>query len=310
VGSKVKLRAGVRADTLYFDVNDRLGNLTSIFNPQTHLPGYRRTALGVAYGPRTSVEFTPIQQLSVAAAYGEGYRSPQPLQLQEGENAPFTKVRGGEVGGRWRPLGDDRLLVTGALYWTALSNDLAFDPQEGRLEETGPTTRKGCVVHAVARPAAGLLASVSATYVRATLDEPPPPTAEDPNPQFVSGQRLPYVPPLVLRADLSASRPVTQVRSAPLVARGGLGFTALSSRPLPFERSADPVALLDLSAGVTWRTIDLGLEVFNALDSAYAASEFSFVSNWGHDAIPSRSPARHFAAGAPRTVLMSIGVGF
>jgi len=68
------------------------------------------------------------------------------------------------------------------------------------------------------------------------------------------------------------------------------------------------VALLDLSASLRWRAFELGLEVYNVADSHWAASEYSFVSDWGQDAIPSLVPTRHIAAGDPRTLLVSLGV--
>jgi len=93
-----------------------------------------------------------------------------------------------------------------------------------------------------------------------------------------------------------------------LRSRFGVGFTYLSSRPLPYGQHADPVTLLDASAAVGWRFVELGLEAWNLADRRYAASEFSFVSNWGRPEIPSLLPARHLAAGPPRTLLFTLTV--
>jgi iron complex outermembrane recepter protein len=92
--------------------------------------------------------------------------------------------------------------------------------------------------------------------------------------------------------------------------RGGAGFTFLSPRPLPFGQFAAPVSLLDLSAGVRVGPVGLTLEVFNVIGTRYAATEYSFVSSWDSSGIPSRVPARHFSAGAPRTFVGSISVSF
>lgn len=305
----MRLRAGLRADVLYFDVDDALGNVTPAFQKQSHLPGFRRTALGAAIGPRATLEGKPLRWLDLVASYGEGYRSPQALQLSEGENAPFTKVRGLEGGVKIRAF-DDGLAVTAAGYATFLSSDLAFDPEEGALDRVGPTTRRGVVGHVVARPFGWLLGSASVTYVHATLDEPPPATAEDPSPPFEPGQLLPYVPPLVVRGDLSLHRGIASFAGGDLEGRLGAGFSYLSSRPLPFGRKAAPVALLDASASLSWRWLELGLEAFNLVDARYAATEYSFVSDWRTSELPSRLPASHFSAGQPRTVLASLGLAF
>jgi iron complex outermembrane recepter protein len=305
----LRVRGGVRADVLTYDVDDRLGNFIPSFMRQTHLVGFRRTALGIAYGPRIAMELEPARPLTIMASYGEGYRSPNPRQLEEGENAPFAKVRSVEGGVKLR-LFADRLTITAAGYGTFLSSDLAFDPGEGRLEKIGPTTRAGMVGYVVARPWPWAFLSVSITYVHATLDAPPPATADNPSPQFVAGQLLPYVPPIVLRADLGVNRDFVNIRGRPLSGRIGAGFTFLSPRPLPYGQQASPVALLDLSTALRWWFIELGVEVFNVIDSRFASVEYSFVSDWGTRDVPSMVPARHLSAGPPRTVMGTLGLHF
>ena len=57
-----------------------------------------------------------------------------------------------------------------------------------------------------------------------------------------------------------------------------------------------------------WRWFELGVEAFNLADTRYAATEYSFASTWSTTETPSRLPARHLAAGAPLTVLGTLGV--
>ncbi len=301
------LRGGARADVLYFDVDDRLANFTPSFQRQMHLVGFRRTALGVAVGPRASLEVQPLPWLDVVGSYGQGFRSPQPRQLAEGEDAPFAKVHAGELGLRLHPFDEGKLEVTTAAFLTSLSSDLAFDPAEARTERIGPTTRKGLAAHVVARPLGWALASVSVTYVRATLDAPPPATADNPLPPYTPGQSLPYVPPLVVRADLGAKQTFA-LGGERLEARVGLGLTLLGERPLPYGQTASGFALLDAGASARWRWFEGGVDAFNLLDARYAATAYSFVSSWSPGAIPSRLPAQHLSAGAPRTILFNVGV--
>jgi TonB family protein len=309
VTDHVRLRGGLRVDVLYFDVDDRLGNFVPAFRRADYLLGLRRTALGVAAGPRATVEVTPIPELTLSLAYGEGYRSPQARQLQEGESAPFAKVRSGDLGARLRIGGDDGELVIGtAGYLTHVSDDVAFDPREARLEAVGPTTRVGGVLYVEARPVVWLLTSASVTFVQATLDSPPPATAEMPNPPYRPGQLLAYVPPWVVRADVAARERLFDLDGRPLRGRIGAGFSFLSPRPLPHGQFADPVALLDAGASVEWSPLEMGVDVLNLTDARWAANEFVFASNWSSDAIPSRLPARHVAAGPPLTVMVYLGV--
>jgi TonB family protein len=304
-GSKyVKLRGGARADLLFFDVDDKLGNFTPAFSQKTHLPGFRRTASGIAAGPRATLEGHPTSWLRLSASYGEGYRSPQARQLEEGEQAPFAKVRSYEAGATVKR-GDD-ISLTAIAYQTDLSYDLVFDPAEGRLARVGPTTRRGLVGYLLAAPADWMNVSLSATYVHATLDSPPIPTPENPSPAYVSGQSLPYVPPLLVRSDVAFTRTIGTAFGKPLAWKAGYGTTFLSSRPLPYGQTSPPVFLVDATVGVRRDWLELSLEAFNLLDARYADTEYAFVSNWQSGAIPSRVPARHISAGAPRAILASL----
>ncbi|MEE2644755.1 MAG: TonB-dependent receptor, partial [Myxococcota bacterium] len=298
----LRVRAGLRADLLSYDVDERLGNFVPLSRPQdTFIPGFRRSAMGLAWGPRSSAELKPVEWLSVLAAYGEGYRSPQARLLEDGESAPFSKVNSTDFGLRFdwgKPL---QLTLSG--FHTKLSDDIAFAANEGRLERIGATERRGAVVHAVTRPLHWLVGSFSFTFVDATLLEPPPPSAEEPQPPFERGENLPFVPPIVIRADLGARhRLVNQLGGQPLTVQAGFVFSFLSPRPLPYGDFADPVSLLDTSLGLSWGPAELSFELFNALDARYAAIEYSFASDWDpNDGVRARTPARHSAAGRPRS---------
>jgi hypothetical protein len=61
--------------------------------------------------------------------------------------------------------------------------------------------------------------------------------------------------------------------------------------------------------GAKLAPFELSLEGFNLLGRRYAAVEFSFPSDWDpNDGVRPRTPARHIAAGAPRSFLISLGV--
>jgi outer membrane receptor protein involved in Fe transport len=305
-GKHVRLRGGGRADLLLFDVDDKLGNFIPAASQKTHLVGFRRTAAGIAAGPRATLEVDPTRWARLSASYGEGYRSPQARQLEEGEQAPFAKVRSYEVGATLRD--GERASLVLAAYQTHLSYDLVFDPESASLERVGPTTRRGVVGYFLARPASWLTTSASATTVQATLDAPPIPTPDDPSPAYVKNQALPYVPPLVVRTDVGVSRSLGTLASRDVVLSAGYGTTFLGSRPLPYGQLSPPVFLVDARAALRRDFLELSVDVSNVLDARYADVEYVFVSNWQTSAVPSRVPARHIAAGAPRIVLVSLTV--
>ncbi len=305
---RVHLRGGVRADLLNYQIDDRLQNLIPAFRKEDYIPGYRRSAAGIAAGPRVVLEVEILRQLSAIAAYGEGYRSPMALLLDDGEPAPFTKVRSADVGLRHTLGVHDELELRASVYATRLDNDIAFDPREGRPHPVGPTRRNGFVLYGVTHPWPWLLGALSLTYVKATLDKPAFSTAEDPNPPFKKGQLLPYVPPVVIRADLSAERRLFDVTGYGVTGRMGAGYSYWSSRPLPFAERAAPVSLVDAEVAFTYRMFTGALSCFNMLDAQYAALELSYPSNWNPDGVSSRLPARHIMAGAPRSFFATLGV--
>lgn len=315
VGEQLRVRGGARLDVLAYDIDDRLGNFIPRFQRQTHIVGFRRTANGFTGGPRLNVEYfvqKPAQdqdQFSLSASYGKGFRSPQALLLEEGENAPYADVHSVEVGGKWQNA-DQTLSLIAAAYATFLSDDLAFEPGDGSLQPIGPTSRKGGVIHLVSKPYSWALISASATYVYASLDAPPRATAENPVPSFRQGELLPYVPPLVLRLDAAADEEITQLLGKPVRGHAGIGATFLSARPLPYAQYADPVFTLESSLGLTWQGFSLSMDAYNVLNTQYAQTEYAFVSNWNLDDIPSKIPTRHFAAGAPFQAVVTLGAAF
>src|SRR5690606_2520474 len=117
-----------------------------------------------------------------------------------------------------------------------------------------------------------------------------------------------FVAPWVIRADLGAHERPFDLDGHPLRGRGGVGFSLLSPRPLPYGQEASPVVLVDAQIGASWRWLSIGVEAYNLLDARWSAAELFFVSSWRPTEQPSRLPARHTTAGAPLTILGTLGV--
>ncbi len=302
-GSKyVRLRGGARADLQFFDVDDKLGNLHPVVLAED---AHRRVSPdGERHRRRSACDARRASRVLAAplASYGEGFRSPQARQLEEGEQAPFAKVRSYEAGATIRQ--GDALSVSAIAYQTDLSYDLAFDPGEGRLERIGPTTRRGLVGYLLATPAEWINVSVSATYVHATLDSPPIATPENPSPAFVVGAVAAYVPPLLVRSDVAFARTIGSVLAKPLVWKAGYGTTFLSSRPLPYGQTSPPVFWSTRPSAFRRDWLELSIDGFNILNARYADTEYAFVSNWANIgralARAGASHHRRSAARAPR----------
>jgi outer membrane receptor protein involved in Fe transport len=268
---------------------------------------YRRTAAGVAVGPRAVITVKPIQELDLVLAYGRGFRSPQAILIVQDENVPFTYVNSADFGLRSRFGKNDELTLSLTSFLAKMNNDLIFEAHEARLEPIGPTTRIGAVFYTQTRPLPWLYGAFSVTYVKATLDETPVPEPDEPPSGLQAGDPIPFVPPWLMRLDLGVSEKLIDLGKYPLRGKLGLGYTFMGERPLQFSETSARVNLLELDAGLSWWFLELGLQIFNLLDTRYAAQEFVFESNWDASAPPSGQPARHIAAGGPRTFLFQIG---
>ncbi len=297
-------RVGGRADVLFYEVDDAFGNRIPDFRRETFIEGTHRSAAGVVGGPRTSARLQ-LGEVALLASYGEGYRSPQARTLADGEEAPFTRVRSGDIGLRWER--DEVWDLSASVFGSWLGDDVAFEPREGRLERVGASRRLGATLAFTARPWPWLVAAGSVAYVDAELREPPPPSAEDPDPPFQPGQNLPYVPPVTARLDVAAHGPLARLGEHALEGRVGIGASAISQRPLPYGDFSPAVALLDASASLSLGAFTLRVDAFNLLGQEYPAVEYNFTSSWDRTAAPSRLPARHISAGAPRTVMFTLG---
>ncbi len=298
----LNITGGVRADVLFFDVED----YEQSASPDGVVP-YRRTAAGVAVGPRVVATVKPIEQLDVVLSYGRGFRSPQARSIVAGEGVDFTWVHSADVGLRSRIGSNNQLELALTGFLTKLSNDLIFEAHEARFETLGPTTRLGAVFYAQARPLPWLYGALSVTYVQATLDETPEGEPDEPPPGLVAGDPVPFVPPWLIRLDIGASDDLVDLGEHPLRGYIGVGYTFLSERPLQFSETSPTVNLLELNAGLSWWFLELGFQAFNLLNAQYAAQEFVFESNWNPSTPPPDEPARHISAGAPRTFLFVIG---
>ncbi len=305
IASRAVLRVGVRSDALFYDVDDRLGRRIPDFRADSHIIGFRRSAFGLVAGPRTSLIVKLGRGVSLLTSYGEGYRSPQARTLADGETAPFTKVRSADLGVR---LERDWIDLRIAGYFTRLSDDLAFEAREARLERVGASRRLGATLHLTVRPTDWLVASGSVTYVDAELLEPPPPSAEDPSPPFTAGQNLPFVPPWVLRLDVGAKHTLAKLGSFDLDGRAGFGLTHIAPRPLPFGGEAEPFTTVDLNVGLKWGHLGLGLALFNLFDAQYAAAAFNIPSHFRRGTPRSRLPSRLISAGRPRTAMFTLEI--
>lgn len=287
---RLMVRGGVRADALSYAAQDR------VLASGVTQPAQGRAAQGAHLGKKLTLDYALGAGFRALASYGDGFRSPQARSLSEGEKTFFTTVTSYELGLRYNS--GSQLAGSIAGFYTNLSQDLVFDPTTARNETVPGTDRKGIAAELTARAADWLLLSSNITYTHAAFTGT--------NDKYGKGDLLPYVPQIVLRTDAVAKKTLTRIFSRDLVGRVGVGLEGLEDRPLPYGDKGQNVFLVDASAGIRLKEVELGFDAFNVLDAKWYDGQFVYASNFGKLANPPRVPFRHVTIGPPRTLFLTL----
>jgi iron complex outermembrane receptor protein len=298
LGTWLEVTGGLRADLLLAAVDNRLAGVNGSDGENA---GAERSLAGIAAGPRLSVVYRPSPGFSVQSSYGEGFRSLPVPYLEDGVERPFSKVRSVEVGLAARVGPAERFSSRLALFQTWVENELVFVAEEAGLDTQNRSVRRGVVGSFIYRPSSLLLASSALSVTDAEYRTK------------VAGlsHRVPNVPPLLFRTDISLRGALHGEGRTAYVGRLGIGYTFLSGQHLS-DRVIGPVSHR-LNAGVAVRRgpIELAVDVYDVLGFETADRADLYVSNWSLE--PGQQPASlgtHFTAAPPRTVVASLAAYF
>ncbi|CAN5786158.1 TonB-dependent receptor [soil metagenome] len=286
--SRVVVRGGLRVDALYYTSTDDVKPLGSI----------RRSAAGIALGPRVSVDVGILPGLRAIGSYGMGFRSPQARSLADGETTPFARVNSFELGVKYKP--GQYFEASLAAFHTRLSQDLVFDPVTTRNEIVPSTQRTGVSADMTVRARSDFRQIFSITYARATF------TGSDQN--YNEGDLLPYAPQLIARSDTSYDPVIGTVLGRKLRGHIGMGLSLLAARPLPYGETGRNAMLTDVGIGARLGEIELDCDAYNLFDDRWFDGEFVYASNFNQGATPTLVPQRHVTMGSPRTFFVSLAI--
>jgi hypothetical protein len=315
---KLRISGGARADFLAVSIND---NLSGVVFPTAKgaLQGSTIDAARVAPGPRVTVAYEALPELTPVVSAGEGFRSldaqsltlcnsptPQFTGLRISSippctpGSPYSQVTSFEAGLR-SEIAKGRFTTTLAAFQTDVANELVFEVSSGGLETEGASTRRGFVGSLVARPTSWLLASTALSVQSATLNT------------LVAGTShyVPDVPSVLWRVDLNAHRELFHVKGTPVGGRLGVGYTFLAGRHVNDAIIAPPNNVLNAQAAIRYRFVEVGFDMYNVLGLKYADDEAYFDSNWSFK--PGQAPvsgAVHIIPAPPRTALGTIALYF
>jgi TonB family protein len=311
--SWLTLRGGGRVDLFTYDVLNRCA-VQSVAHPSPTTPPdlsclseedfgrYREpvqsaTTSSVAAEPRLSVLVTAIPHFTFSGSYGIGIRSIDPQYVTQDLKTPFAAARAAEVGVAYaRDLDGIALAARTAAFETKVDKDLVFSESAGRYVIGGSSTRLGWLL-------AGRLTgrwfdeALNVTLVHATFDD--------------TGLLIPYVPDVVVRSDTSVWRPLPwSPGDVPILASAGLGITYVGPRPLPYGERSDPIFTIDASVSLSRAPLKVGVTATNLLDTRYRLGEYNYASDFHSQAAPTLVPVRHFSAGVPRILMVTLQVLF
>jgi iron complex outermembrane recepter protein len=292
--TRVKVRTGLRVDGLAYTVQD--GTAPTDTRAGTD-DGQARSAMGAHFGPKITIDGVVALGLHGILSYGEGFRSPQARSLGDGEKAPFTAVKSLEAGVRYVSS-----TINGSIsaFRTTLDNDLVFDAATTRNEAVPASERVGGTLQFTVKHATWFVSSGSATYTRATFTES--------SRQFHAGDKLPYVPELIVRQDIAFTPTLGRLWSRSMTARIGTGLTGMFNRPQPLGAFGRNVFLVDSVTELRLKEVAFGVDVFNLLDVRWHDSEFTYSANWDPGAAARLVPERYVTVGAPRTLLATLSI--
>lgn len=310
------LRGGARADMFAFDVLDACAVKGVSLPSRTDPPGdkscldqqrggahreptERSSTASMKLMPRASLIVGPFQSFTLSLSYGTGVRSIDPSYITQDVATPFASVTAYE-GGMSYARSFDRIAVTARsiVFATHVDKDLVFSETEGRNTLGGGTTRSGW--SGALRVTGDFFdQSANITFVKSVFDD--------------THLLVPYVPDVVIRSDTALFHevPFKVDGTAPRAALG-VGITYIGRRALPYGQRSDTIFTVDSNATIAWRDYELGVAMTNLLGTQYRLAEYNFVSDFRStpDPSPTLVAARHFAAGAPRSVLFSLSATF
>lgn len=319
LGQVFTLRGGGRLDGFVYQLDDRCAardvwfagaeqttdNCKTVDRTGPVTRQQNRSAGRIGLSPRVTAAFHLPEGNELMAAFGQGLRSMEALALSDGEEAPFGRATSADVGWQHRAVGNiwtTMHRVSG--YVTHVERDLIFDEVAGANLYGGETWRWGGSLESEVH-VKGFTKRTTFAYTYAVFGDELPPRYTQFNTDRQAGMLVPYVPPVVLRSDLSY-----QYQAGPLQLRHGARASYLSPRPLPQSERAAPVATLDLSTTFAWRGLELDVIVTNVTNARYAEAEFNY-SSWFPETsgpFPTRVPVRHISYGAPIGALASLTV--
>jgi len=239
----------------------------------------------------------PFRNLTLSASYGQGVRSVDPEYVTQDIGTPFASIQAYEAGVSYARSLEEMVVVARSIFFeTHVDRDLIFSQTEGRNVLGNGTTRTGWV-GATRLTGRWFDESANVTLVKSSYDD--------------THLLVAYVPGVVVRSDSAAFADLPfKLDNRALRGALALGATYVGPRPLPYGQRSQDIFTVDGSAALSWTHYEIELSVTNLFDNQYRLGEYNYASDFHSEPQPTLVPERHFAAGPPRSVFLSLLANF
>ncbi len=269
--------AGIRLDYFHFRYQDKVN---------APLPDRGKAIVS----PKINVEYTLSPALQFYIKTGKGFHSNDARVVTGNEGHYILPAAyGADVGVNWKPI--DRLYINAAVWYLYLEQEFVYDGDEGTLEPSGKTGRRGLDFSARYQMTDWLFLVADVNWSRAR--------------DLAAGKGEDYIP---LAVPLSGTGGLN-VR-LPGGWNGGLSYRYMKNRPANEDNSliAKGYFVNDLTVYYTRKKYEAGLEIQNIFNSKWREEQFAVASRLRGE--PEPVEAVNFTAGTSFFAKLKLAVFF
>lgn len=230
------------------------------FNYANQLTSNTQTAGQTTLSPKLNFLYTPVQNLQLFLKAGKGFHSNDTrVVIAQSSKEILPAAYGADLGFLWKPT--PRLILNSALWYLYLQQEFVYVGDEGVMEPSGRTQRRGVDFGMRYQLTNWLFLNSDLTYTHArSLDVP-----EGEN-------RIPLSVPFTFTGGLSAQHPSG--------INGSLKARYLASRPANEDNSiiAEGYTVFDLNGSYQFKRFNLGVIVENLFNTKWKETQFATES--------------------------------
>ena len=262
------INPALRIDVFKFDyIDDLATTFTSLSETNAIL------------APKLNIVYNPSSKWQLFFKSGVGFHSNDTrVVVNQKGTRTLPAAFGIDIGTIWKPL--PRLWVNSAIWYLFLEQEFVYVGDEGVVEPSGRTARRGLDISGRYQLADYLFFNTDFNYTIArSIDEPE------------GSNRIPLAPVLTAAGGLSLQYP-NQFSAS-------LNYRYVGDRPANEDNSivAEGYFVVDLNASYTFKKLTLGLNIENLLDTEWNETQFATTSRLFEE--PEGIEEIHFTPGVP-----------